>query len=141
MMLEEDPEDQLPEITTGEDVGYCNSELGALEQSAAEQNLPVDAAAAEAIMETWLRTVQLKFSNGKTVPAYDYLKRKGHFTVIESFEFLSGILDRCKSKETMCQICCSRLQPYEPVLAIEQQEAWEQQIVSKKMGKFMMITE
>ena len=129
MMLEEDPEDQLPEITTGEDVGYCNSELGALEQSAAEQNLPVDAAAAEAIMETWLRTVQLKFSNGKTVPAYDYLKRKGHFTVIESFEFLSGILDRCKSKETMCQICCSRLQPYEPVLAIEQQEAWEQQIV------------
>lgn len=127
-MLDDDPEGRLPEIVAGVDAGYCKSELGQLEQSAEEQDLPVDPAAAEAIMEPWLQTVQLKFSSLEAVPAYDYLREKQNFTVTESFEFLSDVLDRCRNKEEQYQICCSQLQPYEPVLATEHKEAWEQQL-------------
>lgn len=60
-MLQDSKEYRFTQIAACEDVGYCKAELGGLEQSSdpsAWAHLP----AAEAVMELWLQTVQLRLT-------------------------------------------------------------------------------
>ena len=109
-----------------EDPGYCKGELACLERQSEKetgQRKPVNADAVNAIMEDWLKTVQLQFGQQEPFSGPQYLRDELNFTTSELYEFFAYILPDCIRAEEQYQICRDRTRKYEPVLASSQEGA------------------
>lgn len=114
-----------------EDPGYCKGELARLERQSEKktgQRKPMNADAANAIVEDWLKTVQLQFGQQEPFSGPQYLRDELNFTTSELYEFFAYILPDCIRAEEQYQICRDRTRKYEPVLASSQEGAWKEQV-------------
>lgn len=118
-----------------DDVGYCKGELGLLENKNSEnkflsenQSQPSVCISADAIMETWLKTVQLQFGDLQSFSGSQFLREQLNFTTIELYYFFAYILPGCISKETQYQICIERKNAYTAMISDGQTSLWKEQV-------------